>query len=69
MKKFTKRERDLMEVMGFITEDAMQICYEGFEEAYFEQRANGIECSSDFYAWLLRRHHWQQQRDALVKNG
>lgn len=67
MYKFTQKEVDLMAVLGHITTMEQEICYEGWEEAAWEQRANGIEPSS-FRVWLARRVAWEQQRAILKKN-
>ena len=42
MRKFTRKQVDLMEALGYLTDIDKQMCFEGYEEAYWEQRANGI---------------------------
>jgi hypothetical protein len=63
--KFTKKQVDLMEALGHMTDMQKLMCHEGFQEAYWEQRANGIPAKNDFTEWLERTVIWRQQRDRL----
>lgn len=64
MRKFTKKEVSLMELLGHMTDMDKEMCYEGWEEAYWEQKANGIP-ASPFREWLERSVIWRQQVDRL----
>lgn len=66
MRKFTRKQVDLMEVLGYLTDIDKQMCFEGYEEAYWEQRANGIAAEKNFTKWLERTLAWRAQRDRLV---
>lgn len=66
MRKFTQKQVDLMEVLGHITDMDKEMCFEGYEEAYWEQRANGIQAEKSFTKWLERSVAWKGQRDRLV---
>ena len=59
--KFTKKQVDLMEALGYMTDMQKLMCHEGFEEAYWEQRANGIAAEKSFTKWLERTLIWRQQ--------
>ncbi len=63
--KFTKKQVDLMEVLGYKTDMQMIMCHESYEEAYWEQRANGIDAEKNFTKWLERCAAWRQQVDRL----
>ena len=63
--KFTKKQVDLMEVLGYMSDMDKLMCHEGFEEAYWEQRANGIAAEKSFTKWLERAVIWRQQVDRL----
>ena len=67
MYKFTQKQVDLMEVLGYMTDMEKAICFEGYEEAYWEQRANGIDAEKSFTKWLERAIAWQQQVARLRK--
>lgn len=64
--KFTKKQVDLMEALGHMTDMQKLMCFEGYEEAYWEQRANGIAAEKNFTKWLERTVIWRQQRDRLA---
>jgi hypothetical protein len=66
MYKFNQKEVDLMAVLGFKTDMEQAVCYESWEEAFWEQKANGIDASS-FRVWLARKIAWEQQKN-LLKN-
>lgn len=63
--KFTKKQVDLMEALGYMSDMDKLMCHEGFEEAYWEQRANGIAAEKSFTKWLERTLIWRQQVDRL----
>lgn len=62
---FTQKQVDLMEALGYMSDMDKQMCHEGFEEAYWEQRANGIAAEKSFTKWLERTLTWRQQVDRL----
>lgn len=64
--KFTKKQVDLMEALGHMSDMDKLMCYEGFEEAYWEQRANGIAAEKSFTKWLERLVIWKQQKERLA---
>lgn len=66
MYKFTQKQVDLMEQLGHMTDMDKEMCYEGYQEAYWEQRANGIPAEKSFTKWLERAIHWQQQKLRLA---
>jgi hypothetical protein len=63
MYKFTQKQVDLMEALGHMTDKEM--CYEGYQEAYWEQRANGIPAEKSFTKWLERGIVWKAQVQTL----
>ncbi len=64
--KFTKKQVDLMEALGHMSDMDKLMCYEGFEEAYWEQRANGIAADKNFTKWLERVILWKEQKARLL---
>ena len=62
MYKFSEKEVSMMNFLGYTTDVDKEMCYEGFEEAYWEQRANGIFCEKDFTEWLARRVAWEGRK-------
>ena len=64
MYKFTKKQVALMIQLGATTVDQQDMFFEGFEEAYYEQRANGINCDRNFTAYLERRLAWEIKKKA-----
>ena len=59
--KFTQKQIDLMEALGHMTDVQKVMCHESYEEAYWEQRANGIAAEKSFTKWLERAVIWRQQ--------
>ena len=59
--KFTQKQIDLMEALGYMSDMDKLMCHESFEEAYWEQRANGIAAEKSFTKWLERTLIWRQQ--------
>lgn len=68
MYKFTQKQVDLMEALGHKTDMDKEMCYEGFQEAYWEQRANGIPAEKSFTKWLERAIQWKAQKQRLLAN-
>lgn len=64
--KFTKKQIGLMALLGHTTTIEQQMCFEGYEEAYWEQRANGIAAEKSFTKWLERAIMWKQQKARLA---
>ena len=67
MYKFTQQQVDLMELLGHTSDMDKGMCYEGFQEAYWEQRANGIPAEKNFTKWLERGVQWRAQVNRLKK--
>lgn len=65
MYKFTQKQVDLMEALGHMTDMDKEMCYEGYQEAYWEQRANGIPAEKSFTKWLERAIVWKAQVQML----
>lgn len=68
MYKFTQKQVDLMEQLGHKTDMDKEMCFEAHQEAYWEQRANGIPAEKSFTKWLERCIIWQQQKQRLLAN-
>ena len=65
--KFTKKQVSLMALLGHTTTIEQEMCFESFDEAYWEQRANGIACEKSFTKWLERAVIWKQEKARLAK--
>lgn len=63
--KFSQAEVSLMEFLGHKTDMDKAMCYEGWEEAKWEQVANGLPYNKSFREYLEARANWESSRRSL----